>query len=154
MNLYESIKKTIEGFNGTLGVAIKHFKTGESADINGDELFPTASVFKVPVIVELYRQVDEGVINMDEEVTLLEKDKVPGSGVLRELSEGLTTSIRDLTELMMILSDNTATDIVVKGYDVAAPGAATIVREGKVEIVVRLQRAGFALVPGNRDSLA
>ena len=97
-----------------IGVAVKHLGTGEEASFNGDELFPMASVFKVPVIVELYKQVEAGRLSLDDKIMLKEADKVPGSGILRELSEGLGVTIKDLSRLMMILSDNTATDLIVE----------------------------------------
>lgn len=114
MVLVERIREAAEAFDGVLGVSVRHLGTGEEASVNGDELFPTASVFKVPVLVELYRQVDSGRMDLDEKVLLLQKDMVPGSGILKELSEGLVLSVRDLINLMMILSDNTATDIVTE----------------------------------------
>lgn len=114
MTLRERIQEPAKGFDGKLGTSVKHLETGESASTNGDQLFPTASVFKVPVIVELYRQVEARSISLDERIVLMEKDKVPGSGILKELSEGIVLSIRDLIELMMILSDNTATDLLVE----------------------------------------
>ena len=114
MALLESIKEAADGFEGRLGVAVKHLGTGEAASLNGDELFPTASVFKVPVIVELYRQVEAGAVSLDEKVALREEDKVPGSGILKELSPGLMVTLCDLVSLMMILSDNTATDLLVE----------------------------------------
>lgn len=108
------IKKPVEGFKGVLGVSVKNLDTGETANLNGDMLFPTASVFKVPVIIEFYRQVEDYMISLDDQVLLREGDKVPGSGILKDLSEGLPVSYRDLLSLMMILSDNTATDLIVK----------------------------------------
>ena len=114
MTLLDRIEGAADGFDGRLGVAVKHLGTEESASLNGDELFPTASVFKVPVIVDLYRQVEAGVFSLDEKVILREEDKVPGSGILKELSPGLSVTLRDLAELMMIVSDNTATDLVVE----------------------------------------
>jgi len=119
MSLMEAAKKPAEGFKGVLGVSVRHLGTGESAHLNGDKLFPTASVFKVPVIVEFHRQVERGILSLDERVTLREVDKVPGSGILRELTEGLEVSLRDLLSLMMIVSDNTATDLVAGrvGFD-------------------------------------
>ena len=114
MVLVERIREAAEAFDGVLGVSVRHLGTGEEASVNGDELFPTASVFKVPVLVELYRQVDSGRMDLDEKVLLLEKDMVPGSGILKELSEGLVLSVGDLINLMMILSDNTATDIITE----------------------------------------
>ena len=119
MSLTDVINEQAEGFRGKLGVSVKHLGTGETTDLNGDVVFPTASVFKVPVIVEFYRRVERGRISLDEQILLKESDKVPGSGILKELSEGLPVSYRDLLSLMMIVSDNTATDLVVKkvGFD-------------------------------------
>ena len=114
MVLVERIREVAEAFDGVIGVSVRHLESGEEASVNGDVIFPTASVFKVPVLVELYRQVDSGRMNIDEKVLLLEKDMVPGSGILRELSEGLVLSVRDLINLMMILSDNTATDLITE----------------------------------------
>lgn len=114
MTLKGILEEAAAGFDGRLGVAVRHLGTGESASLNGDELFPTASVFKVPVIVELYRQVEVGAASLDEEVILGEGDKVPGSGILKELSPGLAVTLLDLASLMMILSDNTATDLTVE----------------------------------------
>jgi beta-lactamase class A len=119
MTLDEVLKGLTEGFKGVLGVSVKHLGTGESANLNGDTLFPTASVFKVPVLVEFYRQAERGALSLDQQVILTERDKVPGSGVLKELSEGLSVSLRDLLSLMMIVSDNTATDLIAGkvGFD-------------------------------------
>ena len=114
LTLLDKIKEAEKRFEGTLGVAVKHLGTSESASMNGDELFPTASVFKIPVIVEFYRQLESGAVSLDEKITLMDGDKVPGSGILKELSEGLEISYSDLLELMMVLSDNTATDLVVE----------------------------------------
>jgi beta-lactamase class A len=114
MVLVKRIREAAEAFDGILGVSVKHLESGEESSLNGDVLFPTASVFKIPVLVELYRQVDSGKIDLDEKTFLLEKDKVPGSGILKELSEGLVLSNRDLINLMMILSDNTATDLITE----------------------------------------
>ncbi len=112
MSLENKIKKVAKAFEGKLGVAVKHLGTGEEAFVNGNDLFPTASVFKVPVIVELYRQVESGRIRLNRKITLKEYDKVPGSGVLRELNPGLMITVQDLATLMIIISDNTATDII------------------------------------------
>jgi beta-lactamase class A len=119
MTLDEVLKGAAEGFKGVLGVSVKHLGTGESANLNGDRLFPTASVFKVPVLVEFYRQAERGALSPEQQVVLTERDKVPGSGVLKELSEGLSVSLRDLLSLMMMVSDNTATDIITArvGFD-------------------------------------
>jgi len=114
MALRGIVRRAGEGFDGKLGISVKHLGTREAASLNGDDLFPTASVFKVPVIVELYRRVEAGILSLEDKIMLREGDKVPGSGILKELSEGLELTVRDLTELMMILSDNTATDLLTE----------------------------------------
>ena len=113
MVLINEINKVTNGFRGRIGVSVKHLETGEAASLNGDELFPTASVFKIPVIIEFYKQLESGGLSLDDKILLKKEDMVPGSGILKELSEGLELTYRDLMELMMILSDNTATDLIV-----------------------------------------
>jgi beta-lactamase class A len=130
MVLYDEIVKETVGFEKVIGVAVKHLGTGEEASFNGDMLFPTASVFKVPVIVELYRQAEARRLSLDDKIVLKEAEKVPGSGILKELSEGLEVTIKDLSRLMMILSDNTATDLIVK-------------RVGKDNVNAAMQRLGL-----------
>jgi len=112
MSLKDVVSKVAEGFEGVLGVSIRHQGTGEAASVKGRTLFPTASVFKVPVIVEYFRQVDAGKLDPDEVHYLTDADKVPGSGILKELTAGMPVTYRDLLHLMMIVSDNTATDLV------------------------------------------
>jgi beta-lactamase class A len=130
MTLYNELVKETKGFEKMLGVAVKHLGTGEEVSFNGEELFPTASVFKVPVIVELYRQAEAGGLNLDSKMVLKDSLKVPGSGILKELSEGLEVTVRDLSRLMMILSDNTATDMIVE-------------RVGKENVNATMRRLGL-----------
>jgi len=89
MSLERILREAADGLDGVLGVSVKHHESGVAASINGAELFPTASVFKLPVIVEFYRQVEAGGLGLDDRFVLRERDKVPGSGILKELSEGL-----------------------------------------------------------------
>ena len=97
---------------GVVGVAAKHLETGERIDYNADTVFFTASTLKVPLLVELYRQVDAGIIDVNQRIDLTDDLRVPGSGVLKELSSGLQPTVHDLALLMIIISDNTATDIL------------------------------------------
>lgn len=113
MGLKEKIEEVAEGLEGTLGVAVKHLGTGEEVLINGDDFFPLASALKVPVLIALHRQVDEGKISLDERLEMTEDAKVPGGGILQHLTPGLETVVRDYVTLMMMISDNTATVMVV-----------------------------------------
>jgi beta-lactamase class A len=113
MTLLDILTRASNQIDGTLGVYIKHLETGEEAEINGDRVFPSASLRKIPIALEFYKQVDEGLMDPEEKVVVEEKDKVPGTGIIKELRPGLELSLRDLVRLMLILSDNTATSIIV-----------------------------------------
>lgn len=96
-----------------VGFAAIHVASGETLAVNEKALFPTASVFKVPLMVEVYGQAREGRFAMTDRLTLLDKQKTLPSGVLVALAEGLAPTIRDLAMLMTIVSDNTATKMLL-----------------------------------------
>jgi D-alanyl-D-alanine carboxypeptidase (penicillin-binding protein 5/6)/beta-lactamase class A len=88
--------------------------SGECFYLNADEPMPTASLIKLSVMLELYQQAEEGKVKLTDRVTLRTEDKVPGSGILtNHFSEGTTFSLRDACRLMIALSDNTATNLVL-----------------------------------------
>jgi beta-lactamase class A len=78
-----------------------------------DEQWSAASVIKIPVMIEIFRQIDDGQRTLDDLHTLTSEDKTPGSGVLLEMHEGLNLSLYDLLYLMMSISDNTATNLLI-----------------------------------------
>src|SRR5260370_1787280 len=80
---------------GKVAIAVKHFGSGESVYLNADEPMPTASLIKLPVMLELYRQAEEGKVKLNDPVTLHQEDKVPGSGILtNHFSDRATFSLR------------------------------------------------------------
>jgi beta-lactamase class A len=95
------------------GFAAVNVETGETIAVNGSALFPTASVFKVPVMVEVYAQARAGRFAITDRLVMTEADKTIGSGVIHSLLDGLQPTIRDLMMLMITISDNTATDMLV-----------------------------------------
>lgn len=102
-----------EEFGGRVGLAAKSITTGETIVVNADTLFPTASVIKLPVLVELFYQFEEGKLTPGKPIALLDSVKTPGDGVLRFMHEGQTLQLVDIAALMIILSDNTATNYVI-----------------------------------------
>ncbi len=98
--------------SGMVGVAVRDLRSGEAFTYNADEVFPTASTLKVPLLYALYRLADTGTIDLSERVTLSWSNRVPGSGVLQHMDQGLQPTLRDLAELMIIVSDNWATDLL------------------------------------------
>ncbi len=95
------------------GFAAIAVESGQEIGLNADALFPTASTFKVPVMVEVYAQARAGRFAITDRITFEERHRTIGSGVIQTLAAGLNPTIRDLAMLMIIISDNTATDILV-----------------------------------------
>jgi len=109
--VHDSIAAIATRLGGTVGVAARNLSSGAEIHSAADDLFPMASCFKIPVMVEVMRQVDVGRLRLDDRLTLTEADKSPGSTLIH-CHEGLRPSVRDLLYLMITLSDNTATDML------------------------------------------
>jgi beta-lactamase class A len=108
------IHRVIQGIEGTVGVAAKHLESGQELLINGTTPFPLASVFKIPVLVEVMAQIEEGRFSLEDEISVQIPDQHLGSGMLSDLDvPGIKLSIRNLINLMMKISDNSATDLLV-----------------------------------------
>ncbi len=103
-----------------VSVCARDLKTGRALAFHADVKGPTASVIKLPILVHTYLMAREGTLSLDEMLTMAEDDKVPPSGVITELTPGLRMSIRDLCMLMIIVSDNTATNLVMDRVGIAA----------------------------------
>jgi beta-lactamase class A len=112
--LEAKVASLAKAHKGQVAVAVKNLKTQEVFTLNGDERMTTASLIKLPVMVETYWQVAEGKVKLETPVTLKKDDMVPGSGVLTQhFSPGATFSLRDAVRLMIVFSDNTATNLVL-----------------------------------------
>jgi D-alanyl-D-alanine carboxypeptidase (penicillin-binding protein 5/6) len=112
--LAESLRPLIAGHVGLVAVAVKHLPTGASFVHRADEPMPTASLIKFPVMITAYQLAADGKLDLDAPVELKDEDKVPGSGILTShFSAGTRISIRDAIRLMIVYSDNTATNLVL-----------------------------------------
>ena len=113
IDLDEQVKNQIASFKGKVSLFAKNLDTGETYGLNGDERVRTASTIKIAVMVEAFARVAEGKAKWTDELILTKEKKVSGSGILVELSDGLHLTLRDGVNLMMLLSDNTATNLVL-----------------------------------------
>jgi len=100
-------------FPGKAGVWVKHLTTGEEAGVRADELFNTASVIKIPVLVLAMQMADKNQLSLAERITINAADFRGGTGVFRYNDPGLQPTFRDVLLQMIITSDNTATDIAI-----------------------------------------
>lgn len=102
---------------------MEHLERGDRFVYRAEEAFPTASLIKFPVLIELYRQAQEGRLDLKSQVTLRDGDKVPGSGILTpHFSDGAKFALVDAARLMIAYSDNTATNLVLDRIGIAATG--------------------------------
>ncbi|MDB4883911.1 MAG: putative beta-lactamase precursor [Gemmatimonadetes bacterium] len=99
--------------HGIVGYTVHDVDTGERLERRGDETFPTASLIKVPILVTVFDLVERGQLSLDDQLTLLKIDKVPGSGQLQFMHDNATLTVRDAAWLMTTLSDNTATNLLL-----------------------------------------
>jgi beta-lactamase class A len=113
-SLDNDVKTLVSSFKGKVSIFAKNLDTGETYALDPDERVRTASTIKIAVMIEAFARVAEGKIKWTDEVVLAKDKKVSGSGILTELSDGLRLTLRDAVNLMMILSDNTATNLVLE----------------------------------------
>ena len=135
--LDDHVKPIVESFKGKVSLFAKNLDTGETYALNPDERVRTASTIKIAVMIEAFARVAEGKAKWTDEVVLTKEKKVSGSGILGELSDGLKLTLRDAVNLMMILSDNTATNLVL---DVLTTDA----------VNARMESLGFKQIKINR----
>lgn len=108
-----SIRAEIERFKGKVFFYAKNLDTGKTYSYHGDERVRTASTIKIAVMIEAFARVAEGRAKWTDELVLTKAARYGGSGVLPELSDGLRLTLRDCVNLMMAVSDNTATNMVL-----------------------------------------
>jgi beta-lactamase class A len=121
--LRASIERITTNVNATWGIYVKSLDTGEDVAIDADRQMDTMSVIKIPLMAEVFQQIKDGKFALTDRYTLAKEDILPGTGVMRSLDPGDTFTVRDLLTLMIIVSDNTATDVLYRM--VGGPDAVT-----------------------------
>ena len=111
--LHNLLTKSAADFPGKAGIWVKHLTTGESAGVRDGEIFNSASVIKIPVMVQAFQMAERGELKLDERITIRKEDIRGGSGIFRYHDEGLQPTFRDVLLQMIITSDNTATDLSI-----------------------------------------
>ena len=114
--LERELARLAELSGGTMGVAAVHIESGRAAYLNPDVPFPMASTYKVPIAVQLLHLVDEGVLSLDKMIDIKRPHYSPGSGMISRLlnDPGVSLSLLNLLELMLLISDNSATDLCLR----------------------------------------
>ena len=113
LTLEEKIKAEINNFSGKVWIYAKNLDTGKDYGLRSEEQVRTASTIKLPIMTEVFHQIAQGKINWTDEFTLTKANKQAGSGTLGELSDGAKIDLKSATHLMIVVSDNTATNLIL-----------------------------------------
>ncbi len=111
--LDEAVRAELRALDADVWVAARNLDSGAVFNLRETERVRTASTIKLPILATLFAEVAAGRLSWDEQITLREEDKVSGSGVLTEFSSGAKFALRDLSHLMIVVSDNTATNLIL-----------------------------------------
>ena len=108
------IKNAIKGFKGDVWVCAKNLDTGKDYALRADEQVRTASTIKLPIMAEVYRQVEAGKFKWDHKLTIPAFDPGGGSGVLKEFTPGINIDLKTAVIMMTVVSDNLATNLIIE----------------------------------------
>ena len=111
--LRQRLDSLADAHRGVVGYAVHNLDTGERLTRRADETFPTASLIKVPILVTVFDLVAKGMLSLDDPLTVLRIDMVPGAGTLQFMHPGINITVRDAAWLMSTISDNTATNLLL-----------------------------------------
>ena len=143
----------VEGFPGVAGVYVKDLKRGQVIAVRGDEEFPTASTIKIHVLTQLLARVERGELDLDQKIAVTPEMVVPGGGVITHLEGEVELSLLDIAILMIIVSDNTATNLCIDLAGIEATNA--LLRElGLKRTTLRRKMQDHAAVARNDENIA
>lgn len=112
--LIEKVELLTTAAGGTWGIALKDLQTKDEWTMNGNLAFNAASIIKVPIMAAVFQAIEEGEHSLSDKIALPKEELVGGSGVLQHMTPGTEITIKDLLLLMIIQSDNTATNMMIE----------------------------------------
>ena len=151
--LEKRVARKVRKFAGVAGVAVKDLTSGQTLSINGDEVFPTASTIKIHILTQLLARAERGELDINDTMRITSDMHVPGSGVLASMERDVELSILDVAVLMIIVSDNTATNLCIDmaGID----GTNALLRDlGLTKTMLRRKMQDKAAVARNDENVS
>jgi beta-lactamase class A len=109
-----SIERTTRSVNATWGIYVKSLETGEEIAVDADRQMETMSTIKIPLMVEVLEQIKAGKFALTDKYTFVQADSQPGTGTIQRLDPGAVMTVKDLITMMIIVSDNTATEVLYR----------------------------------------
>jgi beta-lactamase class A len=112
--LQASIERTTRSVNATWGVYVKSLESAEEIAIDPDRQMETMSTIKIPLMIEAFEQIKAGKFKLTDKYTFVQADSQPGTGTIQRLDPGAVMTVKDLITMMIIVSDNTATEVLYR----------------------------------------
>ena len=147
------VTRKVRKFAGVAGAAVKDLTSGQTLSVNGDEVFPTASTIKIHILTQMLAKAERGELDLDQPMRITSDVHVPGSGVLASMERDVELSVLDVAVLMIIVSDNTATNLCIDmaGID----GTNALLRElGLTATTLRRKMQDKAAVARNDENVS
>jgi beta-lactamase class A len=151
--LERHLRQEIDGFPGVIGLHLHDIYSGQEVTIHGEEIFPTASSIKIHVLAQLLLRAERGEVDLNERLTLPQPDSVQGSGVLAYLHGPIQMSLLDVATLMIIVSDNAATNICIDRAGMAETNQ--LIQElGLSQTVLRRKMTDLVAAVANQENVS
>jgi beta-lactamase class A len=112
--LRASIERTTRSINATWGIYIKSLETADEIALDADRQMETMSTIKIPLMTEVFEQAKAGKFKLTDKYTFVQADSQPGTGTIQRLDPGAVMTVKDLITMMIIVSDNTATEVLYR----------------------------------------
>lgn len=130
---------------------VRHLPSGRQFALNPDQLFPAASMIKLPIMYEVMRQASQGLLALEELLEVTEAVRVGGAGILQELRPGIALTVQELVTLMIVISDNTATNLLLNRIGLAAVNS-TAEQLGLTNTVLRRRMMDFSAARAGQEN--
>jgi beta-lactamase class A len=112
--LEQSIQRTTRSVNATWGIYVKSLESGDEIALDADRQMETMSTIKIPLMIEVLEQIKAGKFKLTDKYTFVQADSQPGTGTIQRLDPGAVMTVKDLITMMIIVSDNTATEVLYR----------------------------------------
>ena len=112
-DLQQTIERIVGRIDGRMGVCVRDIPSGREIGVRLDEPLPMASVCKIPILVTAYRAHEAGTVDLAERIAFTEECRCYGSGLFNAFDPGFNPTVHDLLLMMIVVSDNAATDLVL-----------------------------------------
>jgi len=112
--LQASLERTTRSVNAAWGIYVKSVETGQEIALDADRPMETMSTIKIPLMIETLAQIKAGKFKLTDKYTFVQADSQPGTGTIQRMDPGAVMTVKDLITMMIIVSDNTATEVLYR----------------------------------------